>query len=140
MLLDTFTAMVLGIVEGLTEFIPVSSTGHLLLVEHFFGFDDETFGKSFAVLIQLGAILALISIYFVRLWKIALALPRDPDARRFTLGVNAEFFLACHYLAAKLQQDSVVFRRRLRGRHLLWGRIPSCGPIFNRPSRAYARA
>src|SRR5437667_124061 len=94
MLLDTFTAMVLGIVEGLTEFIPVSSTGHLLLVEHFFGFDDETFGKSFAVLIQLGAILALISIYFVRLWKIALALPRDPDARRFTLGVLIAFLPA----------------------------------------------
>jgi undecaprenyl-diphosphatase len=94
MLLDTFTAMVLGIVEGLTEFIPVSSTGHLLLAEHFFGFDDETFGKSFAVLIQLGAILALISIYFVRLWKIALALPRDPDARRFTLGVLIAFLPA----------------------------------------------
>jgi len=79
MLLDVFTATILGIVEGLTEFIPVSSTGHLLLVQHFFGFGDETFGKSFAVLIQLGAILALVTIYFVRLWKIALALPSDAD-------------------------------------------------------------
>ena len=86
MLLDVFTATILGIVEGVTEFIPVSSTGHLLLVQHFFGFGDETFGKSFAVLIQLGAILALVTIYFVRLWKIALALPSDPDARRFTIG------------------------------------------------------
>ena len=91
MLLDVFTATILGIVEGLTEFIPVSSTGHLLLVQHFFGFGDETFGKSFAVLIQLGAILALVTIYFVRLWKIALALPSDPDARRFTLGVLIAF-------------------------------------------------
>src|SRR5581483_9132265 len=56
---DLIKAALLGIVEGLTEFIPVSSTGHLLLMEHFFGFDDEAFGKSFAILIQLGAILAL---------------------------------------------------------------------------------
>jgi undecaprenyl-diphosphatase len=94
MLLDFFTATILGIVEGLTEFIPVSSTGHLLLVQHFFGFGDETFGKSFAVLIQLGAILALVTIYFVRLWKIALALPSDPDARRFTIGVLIAFLPA----------------------------------------------
>ncbi len=94
MLLDVFTAMILGIVEGLTEFIPVSSTGHLLLVQHFFGFGDETFGKSFAVLIQLGAILALVTIYFVRLWRIALALPSDPDARRFTIGVLIAFLPA----------------------------------------------
>ena len=72
---DLFKAFVLGVVEGLTEFLPVSSTGHLLLLEHFFGFDDDAFGKTFVVLIQLGAILALLSIYFTRLWKIALALP-----------------------------------------------------------------
>jgi len=94
MLLDVFTATILGIIEGLTEFIPVSSTGHLLLAEHFFGFSDDAFGKSFAVLIQLGAILALVTIYFVRLWKIALALPFDPDARRFTLGVLIAFLPA----------------------------------------------
>jgi undecaprenyl-diphosphatase len=94
MLLDAFTALILGVVEGLTEFIPVSSTGHLLLAEHFFGFSDEAFGKSFAVLIQLGAILAVISIYFVRLWKVALALPTDSDARRFTLGVLVAFLPA----------------------------------------------
>ena len=94
MLFDLFKATILGIVEGLTEFIPVSSTGHLLLVQHFFGFDDEAFGKSFAVLVQLGAILALVSIYFLRLWKIAVALPSDPDARRFVLGVLIAFLPA----------------------------------------------
>ena len=67
MLLDLIKATILGVVEGLTEFIPVSSTGHLLLVDHFFGFADENFGNTFAVLIQLGAILALLSIYFTRL-------------------------------------------------------------------------
>jgi undecaprenyl-diphosphatase len=94
MLFDLVKAAVLGVVEGLTEFVPVSSTGHLLLVEHFFGFGDETFGKSFAVLIQFGAILALLSIYFHRLWTIALALPSDPSARRFVLGVLIAFLPA----------------------------------------------
>jgi len=94
MWLDVFKATILGIVEGLTEFIPVSSTGHLLLVEHFFGFGDDDFGKSFAVLIQLGAILALLSIYFMRLWRIAMALPSDPAARRFVAGVLIAFLPA----------------------------------------------
>ena len=62
---------VLGVVEGLTEFLPVSSTGHLLLMEHFLGWGDDAFGKSFAILIQLGAILALLTIYFGRLWSLA---------------------------------------------------------------------
>src|SRR5215470_12823635 len=94
MLFDIVKAMVLGVVEGLTEFVPVSSTGHLLLVEHFFGFGDETFGKSFAILIQFGAVLALLSIYFLRLWKVAIALPYDPTARRFVLSVLIAFLPA----------------------------------------------
>lgn len=94
MLLDIFKAATLGVVEGLTEFLPVSSTGHLLLMEHFFGFDDDAFGKSFAVLIQLGAILALLSIYFVRLWKIAVGFFSDAKGRRFVLGVLLAFLPA----------------------------------------------
>src|SRR5437764_568307 len=57
MTFDIIKAIILGIVEGLTEFVPVSSTGHLLLVQRFVGFADEDFGKTFAVLIQFGAIL-----------------------------------------------------------------------------------
>ena len=94
MTLDVIKAIFLGIVEGLTEFIPVSSTGHLLLVGHFFGFDDDDFGKTFAVLIQLGAILALLSIYFGRLWKLFLGMFTDPEARRFIIGVLIAFFPA----------------------------------------------
>jgi undecaprenyl-diphosphatase len=94
MLFDLLKAAILGIVEGLTEFIPVSSTGHLLLVEHFFGFDDDAFGKSFTILIQLGAILALLSIYFVRLLNLATGFFTDPQARRFVLGVLLAFMPA----------------------------------------------
>ena len=54
---DLFTAFALGIVEGLTEFLPVSSTGHLLLVRRLLGLAGEDSGKSFALLIQLGALL-----------------------------------------------------------------------------------
>ena len=78
MTFDLFKAFVLGVIEGLTEFLPVSSTGHLLLVERFFGFDDDAFGKTFVVLIQLGAILAILSIYFGRLWRIAIGMFSDP--------------------------------------------------------------
>lgn len=59
-----FVPLVLGILEGLTEFLPVSSTGHLLLAEHFFGLSQP---KTFIVLIQLGAILAVITVYFAKL-------------------------------------------------------------------------
>jgi undecaprenyl-diphosphatase len=92
--LDAIKSVFLGIVEGLTEFIPVSSTGHLLLVEHFFGFADEDFGKAFAVLIQLGAILALLSIYFTRLWQLFLGMFRNNEDRRFVIGVLVAFLPA----------------------------------------------
>jgi undecaprenyl-diphosphatase len=94
MLFDLLKAMVLGVVEGFTEFLPVSSTGHLLLIEHFLGFDDEQFGKTFVVLIQLGAILAILSVYFRRLWDIALRTLHDPQARRFVIGVAIAFLPA----------------------------------------------
>ena len=91
---DLLKAMLLGLVEGLTEFIPVSSTGHLLLLQRFFGFSDEEFGKTFTVLIQLGAVLAILSIYFVRLWKIFIGMFSDPAARRFVIGVLLAFLPA----------------------------------------------
>jgi undecaprenyl-diphosphatase len=79
---DAAKAVFLGIVEG------------LLLVQHFFGFGDENFGKSFAVLIQLGAILALLSIYAARLWRLFLGMFNDPAARRFIIGVLIAFLPA----------------------------------------------
>lgn len=89
---DWLSALLLGFVEGLTEFIPVSSTGHILLLGHFLGF--ESTGKTFEVLIQLGAILAILSVYFARLWNVAVRLPSDPAARRFAAGVVIAFLPA----------------------------------------------
>lgn len=85
-------ALILGIVEGLTEFLPVSSTGHLLLLGHFIGFQSD--GRMFEVLIQLGAILAILSVYFRRLWQLATTIPTDPRSRHFVAGILIAFLPA----------------------------------------------
>jgi undecaprenyl-diphosphatase len=92
--IDLVKAAVLGVVEGLTEFLPVSSTGHLLLMEHILGWGDDSFGKSFAILIQLGAILALLTIYFSRLWSLAKNMFTDWQAARFVIGILLAFLPA----------------------------------------------
>jgi undecaprenyl-diphosphatase len=84
--------LLLGLIEGLTEFIPVSSTAHLLLTGHFLGF--ESTGKVFEVLIQLGAILAILTVYAHKLTRLALDLPSDPGARRFVFGILLAFLPA----------------------------------------------
>ena len=86
------SALILGLIEGLTEFIPVSSTAHVLLAGHFLGFKSP--GNTFAVLIQLGAILAILLVYFQRLLAIALALPTSAKARGFVLSVLTAFLPA----------------------------------------------
>jgi len=82
-------ALILGIVEGVTEFIPVSSTAHLLIAGRLLGF--ESAGKAFEVLIQLGAIIALLSVYAARLWRMVTDLPHDRRTRRFVAGVVVAF-------------------------------------------------
>jgi undecaprenyl-diphosphatase len=91
-LVSFLEAALLGVVEGLTEFLPVSSTGHLLLLGHFLGF--ESTGKTFEVLIQLGAIVAILAVYAARLVNVAVRLPSDPAARRFVVGVLIAFLPA----------------------------------------------
>ena len=71
----TLTAILLGIVEGLTEFIPVSSTGHLILAAEMFGYDADQW-KVFNVVIQLGAILAVVVQYWRTFWAVGLGLLR----------------------------------------------------------------
>lgn len=86
------SALILGFIEGLTEFIPVSSTAHVLLAGHFLGFKSP--GNTFAVLIQLGAILAILLVYFQRLLSIAAALPSSAKARQFVLSILLAFLPA----------------------------------------------
>lgn len=83
---DWLMAVALGVIEGLTEFIPVSSTGHLILASDALGLDAPFWG-TFNVLIQLGAILAVVVLYFARLWKVLVTLPTDPQSRRFALSI-----------------------------------------------------
>ncbi|MDB5457222.1 MAG: undecaprenyl-diphosphatase [Caulobacter sp.] len=90
---DWLIAIVLGLIEGLTEFIPVSSTGHLLLAKTALGLTDPAW-DTFIVLIQLGAILAVVALYFQRLWAVVLKLPSDPAARRFALSLLIAFLPA----------------------------------------------
>ena len=126
--LDFLKAALLGMVEGLTEFLPVSSTGHLLLVGHFFGFDDDDFGKSFTILIQLGAILALLTIYFTRLWNLANEFFRSWATARFVIGVLLAFLPAAvmgalfhSFIKAVLFDVRIVcFMLILGGFVLLW--------------------
>ncbi len=89
--MSTITAGFLGLLEGLTEFIPVSSTGHLLLASHFLGFDSK--GKTFEVVIQLGAVLAILSLYAARLWQVFSTLNTD-GSRRALASVLIAFFPA----------------------------------------------
>jgi undecaprenyl-diphosphatase len=90
---DWVYAIILGVIEGLTEFIPVSSTGMLLLTKHALGLPNG-FWDTFTVLIQLGAILAVVVLYFGRFWNILLRLPGDPTARRFVLSIVVAFLPA----------------------------------------------
>lgn len=90
MLPDWAYAVILGVIEGLTEFIPVSSTGMMLLAKEALGLPDG-FWDTFAVMIQLGAILAVVVLYFGKLWKQVVSLPSDPAARRFALSVIVAF-------------------------------------------------
>jgi undecaprenyl-diphosphatase len=90
--MQTWQVILLGLVEGLTEFLPVSSTGHLLLIGHFLGFHST--GRTFEVLIQLGAILAVATVYAAKLWQLVRDLPSSARARWFVLAVLVAFLPA----------------------------------------------
>ncbi|MDO5647570.1 undecaprenyl-diphosphate phosphatase [Paracoccus sp. (in: a-proteobacteria)] len=89
---NTIVAAILGIIEGLTEFIPVSSTAHVLLAGHFLGFDSP--GRAFEVVIQLGAVAAILGVYSARIWNTLRAAPHDPAARHFIAAVLLAFLPA----------------------------------------------
>lgn len=92
-LLEFLAAALLGLVEGLTEFIPVSSTGHLILLVDLLGVELPP-GQVFEIVIQLGAILAICVVYAQKLFGVAINAPRDPAARRFIFVILLAFLPA----------------------------------------------
>ena len=86
-------AAIMGIVEGLTEFLPISSTGHLILAGALLGFDDEK-AKVFDIAIQTGAIFAVILVYWQKIRSTLVALPTDKQAQQFALNVLIAFIPA----------------------------------------------
>jgi undecaprenyl-diphosphatase len=107
-------AALLGLVEGITEFIPVSSTGHLIVVSRWLGELDER-AKTFDIFIQLGAILAIVWLYRARLTHIVLAARREPASRRFLTNLIIAFlpaalagFLAHDWIKTHLFNSTVV--------------------------------
>ncbi|MDI1246124.1 MAG: undecaprenyl-diphosphate phosphatase [Rhodoferax sp.] len=86
-------AAIMGVVEGLTEFLPISSTGHLILAGALLGFDDDK-AKVFDIAIQTGAIFAVILVYWQKIRDTVLALPTEKQAQRFALNVLIAFLPA----------------------------------------------
>ena len=107
-------AALLGLIEGVTEFIPVSSTGHLILASHWLGETGEA-AKTFDIFIQLGAILAIVWLYRVRLGRALVSARTDPVSRRFLLNLVIAFlpaaivgFLAHDWIKTRLFTPTVV--------------------------------
>lgn len=92
-MIELLKALVLGLVEGATEFIPVSSTGHLIVVGNWLNFEGE-FADTFSIVIQLGAILAVVWLYRSRLWSTVKGLASEPKANRLVLNLLAAFLPA----------------------------------------------
>lgn len=108
-------AALMGLVEGATEFIPVSSTGHLILAGHWLGFNSYANHETFDVFIQLGAILAVVWLYRQKVFGVLQAAPRDPNARRLIWNLLIAFlpaavvgFFARDFIKEKLFDTFVV--------------------------------
>ena len=86
-------AVILGVIEGFTEFLPISSTGHLILAGHLLDFNDEK-GKVFELVIQTGAMLAVVWEYRLRFWGVLCGLGSSQEARRFVTNLAVAFMPA----------------------------------------------
>lgn len=87
-----FQAMIMGLVEGLTEFLPISSTGHLIIVGDLLGFEDK--GETFKIAVQLGAILAVLFEYRQRFFSVAVGVVSDRQAQKFVMNLLIAFLPA----------------------------------------------
>ena len=88
--MNYLVAAILGVIQGLTEFLPVSSTAHLLIAQKLWGYEDP----AFTTMIQLGSVLAVMWLYRAKITSVIAGLPSDPDARRFTLMLIVAFIPA----------------------------------------------
>jgi len=111
---DIINAIILGIIEGLTEFLPVSSTGHLLVGENLLGLPDNKW-EAFTIVIQFGAILSVVAVYWKKFWNVLIGLPTSPEARQFAINVLVAFIPAAilgatvfKYLKEYLLQPSIA--------------------------------
>jgi undecaprenyl-diphosphatase len=139
-------AAVLGLVEGATEFVPVSSTGHLIVVSNWLGLVDER-AKTFDIFIQLGAILAIVWLYRQRLGRTMLAARYQPRSRRFLGNLFIAFlpaavigFLAHNWIKARLFNPTVVAVALLVGGILIllierWAPTPRVSDVTEVPPR-----
>lgn len=93
--MDWWHALILGLVEGLTEYLPVSSTGHLLLTQRLLGIPNSEAADAFAICIQGGAILAVLGLYYRRVWQMGQGvLGRDPAGLKLALAILSAFIPA----------------------------------------------
>ena len=128
-------AAVMGVVEGLTEFLPISSTGHLILAGALLGFDDDK-AKVFDIAIQTGAIVAVIIVYWEKIASTVVALPTQVEARRFAVNVLIGFLPAVvlgllfgKFIKTHLFTPTVVASTFILGGFVIlwaegWGRRP----------------
>jgi undecaprenyl-diphosphatase len=123
---DLVAAGILGLVEGVTEFIPVSSTGHLILAGELLGRTAETW-KTFEVVIQLGAILAVVWMYRSLFLSVAQGLGRTPASRKFTLNLLAGFLPAA---VVGLAARDFIKAHLFQGNTVAWGLIIGAIGIF----------
>ena len=119
-------AVLLGLVEGLTEFLPVSSTGHLIVTSAMLGFEGQR-AEVFQIFIQLGAILAVVWEYRSRLARLVLELPRSAPARGFSLRLGLAFvpiaalgFVSHDYLLRNLFNPASVAAALIVGAVLIF--------------------
>lgn len=118
---DIVTAIILGIVEGATEFLPVSSTGHLILAGHALGFVGPE-ADAFEIIIQLGAILAVVWLYRAMLWRVAMGAFTVPESRHFIGALFVAFLPAAivglvthHWITAHLFVPPIVIGALILG-------------------------
>lgn len=92
---DVFVAVIWGIVEGITEWLPVSSTGHMILLEQFLNFQNKEFSEMFLVVVQLGAILAVVLLFWERIWPFQFKDKSAPKVNGKIMNMWFKIIIAC---------------------------------------------